>query len=326
MTPDISIIIPAFNEEAIAQTTVETLDAYLASQSFSAEVLFVDDGSQDQTVAIVEQTPMPHACKRIVKLSRNFGSHAAIRAGLYHAKADRCALYYMDMAESPDILKAFYEKLQEGYEVVGSQRVGYKPSRGSRIYSWLQKKYICPAYPEDGISSFALGKHAKRALNENIESDSSVFLQIYTMGFRKCLIQSRIQEREKGVSKWTFRKKVTLLVDSFCSFSHAPLHLITGVGFVFALAGFLYALGLSVAKLFRLAEFELGFPMLISVLLLGFGLTNVALGVISEYLVRTLDASRRRPAFIVESVIDDDGKPEELNQGCAKSTPAKEAV
>ena len=310
MKPDLSVIIPAYNEEAIALNTVAKLDEYFAGQPMSVEALFVDDGSHDRTAELLVGASMTHATKRVVRLSRNFGSHAAIRAGFRYATADKAALYFMDMVESPEILGEFYQKLCEGYGVVASQRIGYKPSMGSRIYSWLQKKFICPDYPEDGISTFALNERAKCVLNENAESDSSVFLQIYTIGFRKCLIPSRLQDNGARVSRWTLRKKITLLVDSFCSFSHTPIHVVSGVGCAFALCGILYAMVIIVIRLFGFADMALGFPMLISVLLVGFGITNIALGVIAEYLVRVLDASRRRPAFIVDRIVGNDGKDE----------------
>ena len=112
-------------------------------------------------------------------------------------------------------------------------------------------------------------------------------------------------EREQGESKWTLAKKVKLFVDSFVMFSYAPIRVITSIGILLAAVGIVCAIGIIIAKLFNIFEFAAGWPTMISIMLLGFGVTNVSLGIIAEYLVRTLDAARNKKTFIVDTVMED---------------------
>lgn len=307
MKPDFSILIPAFNEEENVDDLFTAMDAYLATQPFSAEVLFIDDGSRDRTVELLKSHSFAHAKKTIIKLSRNFGAFSASRAGILHAAADNCMIYSMDMPEPVTVIGTFYEKLMEGNDIVVSVRKNYKMSLASKVFTKLQKKFVSRDFPENGIASAAIDGKVKRELNRNIEGDTPLLFQIYNMGFQKCFIESQIQERQHGQSKWTLGKKMRLFIDTFVSFSNLPIRFISGMGFLFAFIGILYALVIIVIKLFHLMELATGWPALISLLLIGFGITNISLGVLSEYLVRTLDAARNRPAFIIDEILDENG-------------------
>jgi glycosyltransferase involved in cell wall biosynthesis len=308
MKPDFSILIPAYNEEENVEDLFQAMDAFLAGCAFTAEVVFIDDGSADRTVELLKAHTFHHAQKKIVKLSRNFGAFSALRAGILHAASDNCMFYSMDMPEPVEVIGTFYEKLMEGNDIVVSTRRGYKMSLGSKIFTKLQKKFVCDDFPENGIASAAINGKVKRELNSNIEGDTPLLFQIYNMGFRKCYIESHIQERQHGASKWTLSKKIRLFIDTFVSFSNLPIRFISSMGILFALVGILYALVIIVIKVFDLMELALGWPALISIILIGFGVTNLSIGVLSEYLVRTLDAARNRPAFIVDEIYGPDGE------------------
>jgi len=301
---DLSIIIPIYNENENVERIRRDLDAYFAGKDFSAEVVFVDDGSTDGSVEKLCAAIFEHASVKIVKLSKNFGSHAALRAGIANASADRCIFYYMDMPDPPSIIGDFYQWLGQGYDMVYGIRKGYKPSFLSGLFSKLLIHFIAPDYPKDGIGSIAFNQKIKAQLNQNIESDSSIFLQLFSMGFRKKGIECPFGKREKGVSKWTFTKKFKLLIDTFVTFSHVPIRAVSIAGLTMALMGIIWGIAILIIKLFNLIPLQLGYPTLIVVLLFGFGVTNISIGVMSEYLVRTLQAARRRPVFIVDEVLE----------------------
>ncbi len=170
-------------------------------------------------------------------------------------------------------------------------------------FATLVNKYILPNYPANGLIGVAFGPKAKRELNTNVENNSSFFFHLFQLGFSRASFEVEYQERSAGSSKWTFNKKLKLLIDCFVMFSFAPLRLISAIGFLLAAFGFLYALGILIAKVFNLLQFSAGYPTLISVVLIGFGITLLSLGIISEYLVRTLEASRNRPTFIVDEIL-----------------------
>jgi dolichol-phosphate mannosyltransferase len=139
-----------------------------------------------------------------------------------------------------------------------------------------------------------------------------VFFQLFQMGFRKKAIYADYIERQHGQSKWTLAKKVKLFIDSFVMFSFAPIRAISGIGAIMALSGFAWALCVLAIKVLGVFDLAAGWPTALSILLIGFGVTNISLGVIAEYLVRTLIVARRRPVFIVDEIIE--GKRHDMDE------------
>jgi dolichol-phosphate mannosyltransferase len=136
-----------------------------------------------------------------------------------------------------------------------------------------------------------------------VENNSSIFLQILTFGFKQDFIFYDKQPRQKGKSKWTLGKKIKLFIDSFIAFSYAPIRFVTAVGIFLFVVGILFS-GYLIFRKLAYDNLESGWPMLISILTLGFGITNISLGIIAEYLWRTLDSSRKRPVFIIDEIIE----------------------
>lgn len=307
MKPEFSVVIPAYNETATVAPLTDALREFVSTIDYPIQFLFVDDGSVDDTLEKLRGIDLPGAQVKILKLSRNFGSHAAIRAGIFHADADRVMIYSMDMPEPVRDIDMFYRELQNGTEIVYSEREGYKGSLGSKFFARMVNRYIEKSYPENGLIGVAFGPKVKRELNNNIETSSSIFFQIFQLGFSKKGIPTIYADREQGESKWTLSKKVKLFVDSFVMFSYAPIRAISILGMTLSVLGVLWALVILVIKVFNLFPLEPGWPTTMSILLIGFGLTNFSLGVIAEYLTRTLEVVRRRPVFLVDEVfgIDD---------------------
>jgi dolichol-phosphate mannosyltransferase len=140
-------------------------------------------------------------------------------------------------------------------------------------------------------------------LNENIEVNSSVSLQIIDAGFDSAIVGMNYRMRAGGSSKWTLSKKIKLFIDSFVSFSYMPIRVVSIVGILFAAVGIIYGIYIIIARLLY-PEMQQGYATIIVLLLFGFGITNISLGVIAEYLWRTFDAARNRPVFIISEEID----------------------
>ena len=311
---EISLIIPFLNEEENLPLICAALEDYLPTVGVPVEVVFVDDGSTDGSVEWLEQAEFHNFTAKLVKFSRNFGSHPAVRAGFMNASAPNCVWLGADLQEPLEIIGEGYKRIQEGYDLVLVQKNQVKVSRSeeifSRIYSAMIRKWAIPGYPEKGVNTIFFNEKVKNALNANPELNSSVVLQVISMGFKQTILNMDYREREHGHSKWTFGKKLKLLIDSFVSFSFFPIRMVSVLGFIFAFVGALIALDLIIVKLFNIRPVTLGWPSLISVLMLGFDLTNISLGVIAEYLWRTLDAARARPVFIIDEVENLGGKSE----------------
>lgn len=305
----ISVIIPFLNEsENILHLCSELNRFFLSEQNnFSAEVIFVDDGSTDNSIELLKaQMHQPYQAK-IIKLSKNFGSHAALRAGILNSTGEVVAFIYADLQDPLELISEMINKLSEGRDIVWAtrqnSRISYREKIFSKAYAWLMRKFAIAEFPENGFDIVMFNDKVKRELNENIEANSSIFLQILTLGFKSVSITYNKHERKAGKTKWTLSKKIKLFVDSFIAFSYAPIRLVTYTGIGFSILGFLWTLYISLRAIF-IGDLSPGWPALVAILMIGFGITNISLGIIAEYLWRTLAAARNRKVFIIEETIE----------------------
>lgn len=301
-----SIVVPYLNEEEGILRCCAELDEYAKELAFPLEIVFVDDGSTDSTSEKIKNYSFKHIKSvKEITFSKNFGSHAAIRAGVYYSAYDICTWMGSDLQEPKEFLKMSYDKIVEGYDAVYVEKNSIKVSRMNRsfskIYSSLMRKYAVKNYASGGISNIVFNGKIKELLNNNIESNSSIMLQIMDAGFKNCTISLDYKERTAGVSKWTLSKKIKLFIDSFVAFSFFPIRLVSLVGIAMFIIGILVGIVTVVNKLFN-PSVPIGYSSLASIMAIGFGITNISLGVIAEYLWRTYDASRNRPAFIVSDI------------------------
>ncbi len=306
--PEISVIIPFLNEEESLPLITSALEEYIPTLHVPVEVVFVDDGSTDGSCEWLRNAEFKNFTVKLVSLSRNFGSHPAERAGVKYASAPNCVWIGADLQEPLEIIGEGYKRICEGYDLVLVQKTQVKVSKSeetfSHLYSAMIRKWAIPGYPPKGVNTIFFNEKVKNELNANPELNSSVVLQVISLGFKQTVLNMKYRERERGASKWTFAKKVKLLIDSFVSFSFFPIRLVSILGFAFAFIGTLIALYLIIIRLFHIRPVTLGWPSLISVLMIGFGITNISLGVIAEYLWRAFDAARARPPYIVNTVED----------------------
>jgi len=306
--PEVTIVIPFLNESAAIPSLVATLDRCFAGPSPAPiEVVFVDDGSTDDSVAVLRRQRPAHFRARLVQLARNFGSHAALRAGVEQARGRWVTFLCADLQDPPELVEKMWKRGQEGYDVVWAQRenipTGLLERLATRIYARLMQRFVAPSFPEHGLDVVMFGPKVARQLNANIEANSSVFLQILTMGFRQTALTYVRQPRTVGQSRWTLGRKAKLFIDSFVAFSFAPIRFVSFWGLLLATLGLMWA-GYIVLRALIVGDLSPGWPSLVAFLMIAAGVTNISLGIIAEYLWRTLDASRRRPTFVIDEVAD----------------------
>ena len=304
--PGISIVIPFLNEAEGIELCCRTMDQRIAELSFPVELIFVDDGSTDDSVSLLEQYQFQHAAGvKLVRFSRNFGSHAAIRAGIQHSTYGICTWMGSDLQEPFELIPMSYELIMSGYDAVYVDKKTVDVSRGNRLfsrtYSKLMQKYAVKEYSSGGTSVIVFNEKIKKHLNENVEANSSIMLQIMNAGFRHTTISLDFGERATGTSKWTLAKKIKLFIDSFVAFSFMPIRLVSVVGVAMFIIGLLIGIITLINRIINPAV-PVGYSTLVSIIAVGFGITNISLGIIAEYLWRAYDAARKRPAFIVDEV------------------------
>ncbi|MBI2815362.1 MAG: glycosyltransferase family 2 protein [Acidobacteria bacterium] len=303
--PLVSVIVPAYNEGPNLPLFYQELqDAISGVDDWSFEFVFVDDGSTDETPLFLGQLWEADERVRVVRLSRNFGSHAACLAGLIEAQGDAICFLAADLQDPPSLIPRMLAQIRGGFDVVLAVRNHrcdpWLTVKFANIYHFLMRRYAIPQWPSQGADVFMITRAIRDQLVEWKQKNTSIFAQIIWMGLRQARIPYVKQERSAGTSKWTFRKKWKLLADSFVSFSYAPIHLIWLAGVVFCIAGFTYGAFEAFNAISRGATSKSWAPLMVMLLIIS-GLLFFALGIIGEYLWRASEEIRGGPPFIVES-------------------------
>jgi undecaprenyl-phosphate 4-deoxy-4-formamido-L-arabinose transferase len=303
--PYLSIVIPIYNEERNIPLLAEQLAKVLAEYPRRAEVVFVDDGSQDGSVAALRRTSdlLPQAT--VVKLNRNYGQHPAVLAGFVHARGDVVVTLDADLQNPPEEIPRLVAKIEEGYDVVGGWREERHDSwfrkTASRMVNRMTARILGVALRDYGCMLRAYSRSVVDRMTHSMEH--STFIPALA-----CLYASRIAEievahaaREVGESKYPFWKLVKLDLDLVTAFSLFPIRLVSFFGVGVAALGTGFGAFLFVRRLIIGPEAE-GLFTLFAILFVFIGAILLALGLIGEYIGRIYHEVRRRPHFLVEKV------------------------
>lgn len=311
-TNKISLIIPLYNESENVEILCTALNAYANStkEKFKLEFIFVDDSSEDGTFDRL-MTQNFETDIKIVRLNKNAGSHIAFRAGLLHATHPIVTQTSADLQHPLSLIEDTFNILNsnlDGVELVVARRINLQKGSlfeilFSKLYTFLIKKYALSNYPDGGFDIFMFNQRIKDLMNLHIEDNSSILLQMLSFGLPTKFVYYNKLDRKKGKSKWTITKKIKLFVDSFVAFSYMPIRFVSFIGILFFIFGLFWTIYIAGRKI-MFDDLDRGWPALTSILLLGFGITNISLGIIAEYLWRTLDVARKRPVFIVEKIVE----------------------
>lgn len=302
-----SIIVPVYNNEANLPATIPALLA-LGDRlpDFRLELVLVDDGSRDGSRTLVLAAAQQHAGQiRAVLLTRNFGQTAAIQAGLRHAQGDCVGIISCDLQEPHDLFLEMLTLWANGSKFVIGERVDRAEEQGHRLLSnvyWrLVRHFAFPDFPALGYDFCLLDRQVVDDLNRINEKNSSIFVLIYWLGYRAHRLPLRRELRQAGRSQWRFWKKVSFTTDTLIGFTYLPARLITFAGL---LSGFLclayFTVVVAQKIIYGLAP--AGWATVVGLQLLLGAMILFSLGILSEYLLRILDETRRRPPFVVDQV------------------------
>ncbi|MBR6452386.1 MAG: glycosyltransferase family 2 protein [Lachnospiraceae bacterium] len=308
----ISIVIPVYYNEDTLMLLYEDLKATVLPELGDYELVFVDDGSGDGSYAVMEEIRgLDPSHVTLVKLSRNFGEHAAILAGLSACSGDCAVTKQADLQEDSTLILDMYDSWKRGNKVVLAVREerdeGKVKKFFANLYYAIVRKCIDKSMPKGGFDCYLLDRQVIEVLQMLDEKNSALTLQVLWVGFKSDKIYFHRRDREIGESHYTFAKKFKLAMDSMMSFSYFPIRFMSGVGIVFAALAFLWMIEV-VIEYFAVGTPIRGWSTLTCLVLLSTGLILLMLGLIGEYVWRTLDASRNRPPFIVDTVIPAGGK------------------
>lgn len=301
--PDLSVIVPVFNEGENIEALVARLVPVLENTVESFEILFIDDGSQDDTFARIRAASAAEPRIRAMSFSRNFGKEIAIAAGLDHAFGRAVVLIDADLQHPPETIATFVAKWREGYEMVYGQRVDRSADGPVRrvftkmFYNLFTKFGETPLPPGAGDYRLMDRKvvDALRRFGERARFSKGLYAWV---GFRTIGVPFEVGERLHGTSKWGYRQLTRFAFDGLSSFSTLPLKLATYIGLAISLFAFTYAITMALRTLFLGADVP-GFPSLIVSVMFFSGIQLVFLGVIGEYIGRIFAEVKRRPLYIV---------------------------
>jgi dolichol-phosphate mannosyltransferase len=300
-------VIPVyFNEGNLFPLYKELKKTILSRPEFLYELIFVDDGSKDNSFEkLVELRKIDNKIK-ILKLSRNFGSHVAILAGLSNCTGDCATVISADLQDSPNIIVEMYKRWNDGHKVVLAVRADREDSwlrtQISNLYYRLMKKVALPNMPKGGFDCFLIDRAVINIIKNIEEKNSTLMGQILWCGFKSDIIYYVRKKRDLGVSRWTFSKKIKLFVDSFTAFSYLPVRLMSLLGISISFVSFLFGIFVVINKIVNGGD-EIGWSSLMVAIAFLSGIQMTMLGIIGEYLWRNFDESKKRPIFIIDEKI-----------------------
>ena len=301
----LSIVIPAYNEEAMLPKAVDTLGELMKAEKIAYELVFVDDGSKDRTWEEIETAARKDPHVHGVHFSRNFGKESAIFAGLSAAQGDCTVVMDCDLQHPPATVIEMYRLWEQGYEVVE----GVKHSRGKE--SFLHRASAGAFY---SMMTRAVGIDMQRAsdfklldrravdtLLEMPEHNAFFRAMSSWIGFRQTSVEFDVQEREAGESKWSTRALIRYAINNIAGYSAVPMQIVTGAGIlVFVLA---VIMGIQTLIRYFLGNAIEGFTTVILLLLILGSVIMISLGIIGYYISRIYQEVQGRPKYIISKRI-----------------------
>ncbi len=308
----ISIVTPVYHNAASLPDLLACFQRLAArSPADEFEFVFVDDGSRDDSFAVLTALAAGDARVQVIKLSRNFGANPAVLAGLSYARGDAVAVIAADLQDPPELIHDMLALWRAGKKVVLAAREGRDDPGASALlantFYALFRRFAIKSMPRQGFDFFLIDRQVCALITQIQENNAYLMGLILWLGFDPAVVHyhRRARDPRYGHSMWTFVKKLKYFTDSFVAFSYAPVRLATLVGLALGFLGLLYAALIVINHLLFGINAE-GWSSLMVVLLVVSGAQMFMIGVLGEYLWRTLDETRRRPRFIVERVIQRD--------------------
>lgn len=299
----LSIVAPVYNEELCLREFYQRLTAVLAKLPLDREILFVNDGSSDGSLAILKELRRADSCVKVLDLSRNFGHQIAIKAGIDHAFGDAVVVMDADLQDPPEVIPEFLKKWDEGYDVVyavRARRAGESLFKKwtAALYYRIIKKISHIDIPLDAGDFRLIGRPAADALRSIREKSPYLRGLASWIGFRQTGISIRRDERYAGETKYSLKKMLKLAWNGITHFSHLPLQLSTYIGVAVSILCALWILQALYVSLVLKIAVPGWTSLMVAVLFLG-GVQLITLGILGSYVWKNYDETRARPLYVL---------------------------
>jgi glycosyltransferase involved in cell wall biosynthesis len=302
-----SVVVPAFNEAEVLPNFHDRLATVLQDLPQVAEIVYVNDGSNDATLDIMRDLAVKDKRVAIVNLSRNFGKEIALAAGLDHARGDAAIVIDADLQDPPELIPEMLRRWEEGYDVVYAKRVARDgETRLKKLTAFAFYRLIQSVshvrIPQDTGDFRLLSRRAIDALGKLREQHRFMKGLFAWIGYPQISVPYRREPRYAGKTKWNYWRLWNFAIEGITSFSTAPLKMATYLGAVTALGAFLYAV-IIIYKTIAFGNPVRGYPSLMVVVLFLGGVQLITIGILGEYVGRTFDEAKNRPLYLVDEYL-----------------------
>ncbi|SMQ84323.1 Glycosyltransferase involved in cell wall bisynthesis [Bacillus sp. OV166] len=301
----ITLIVPAYNEEEVITQLYDRIYGLMESLSkYQFEILFINDGSKDNTLKMIKSLREADPRISFVDLSRNYGKETAMIAGFDYAKGDAVVIIDADLQHPPELIEEMIKYWEEGYEDIYAKRTKregepwLKKFTSKKYYELLQKTTRIPILQDVGDFRL-LDRRCVDALKEFRESQRYTKGMYSWIGYKKKEITYEAAPRAAGETKWNYSGLVDLALEGITSFTTFPLRLSTIMGFIISICTFIYLIFIIIKTIISGPDVS-GYPSLMVVILFLGGIQLISLGIIGEYLGRIFNETKNRPLYFVE--------------------------
>lgn len=306
----ISIIVPVYGNAASLPDLLTRFQALACrNPADQFEFVFVDDGSKDDSFAVLQTLAPTDARIRVLKLSRNFGANPAVLAGLDQARGDVVAAIAADLQDPPELIHEMVALWRQGRKVVLAARADrddpWLTIMLADLFYALFRRFAIKTMPKRGFDFFLIDRQIVTLIKNSQENNVYLMGLILWLGFDPAVVyyQRQARLRKYGRSMWTFTKKFKYFIDSFVAFSYFPIRASSLIGVSLSVLGMLYAILIIVLRLIANIEIQ-GWSSLIVVVLVVSGVQMLMIGILGEYTWRNLDETRKRPRFVIDRIIE----------------------
>ena len=311
--PELSVVIPVYNEQESLTTLFKRLYPALDALKRDYEIIFIDDGSADRSVAMLrEQFDKRPDVTRVVILQSNFGQHAAILAGFDQSRGETVVTLDADLQNPPEEIGNLLKKIDEGYDYVGSirrkrQDIWWR-KRASRMMNRLRERITKVKMTDQGCMLRAYSRHVIDAINNTSEINTFIPALAYLYSANPVEIEVEHDEREAGASKYSLYSLIRLNFDLVTGFSVVPLQVFSFIGVIIAAGSFLLFVALVIYRIVNPEGTVQGVFTLFALAFFFIGILLFGIGLLGEYVGRIYQEVQRRPRFLIRSVLEKQSK------------------
>jgi len=303
--PTISIVVPCYNEEDVIEIFLQHIEPILDSLDKSYEIIFINDGSTDNTFNVMFDAKEKYKNIRILNLSRNFGKEAALTAGLEHTKGEAIIPIDVDLQDPPELIVQFLEKWEEGYDVVLAKRADRSSDSiakklSAEFFYKIHNKISDISMPNNVGDYRLMSRRVIEALKQLPENQRFMKGLFAWTGYKTAIIEYKREVRIAGDSSFNGWKLWNFALDGITSFSTVPLRIWLYLGIIISFFAFLYGSIIIVRTLIFGVDLPGYASLLASVLFLG-GIQLMGIGILGEYIGRIYKEAKRRPSYIIEN-------------------------